>query len=166
MNHASEPPRSDLFLMSTLAAMLSTAASRLARALARPEHLAGDRAIGARGEREAAKFLRRAGYQIKGRNLRLSAGEIDLLCTDPDHRTIVVVEVKSRVRTGQPGSSRVNPEAAVTAHKRAKLASLTRTLRRANGWEDRPVRIDVVAVELSPDGREAQVRHFIDAVRW
>lgn len=128
--------------------------------------MAGDRAVGARGEREAARFLRRAGYRVKGRNLRLRAGEIDLLCVAPDSRTVVVVEVKSRVRSGAAGESRVAPEAAVTAHKRAKLAALTRSLRRANGWEDRPVRIDVVAVEMEVDGRLIKVRHFVDAVRW
>ncbi len=152
--------------MASLSDIVTSARARLANAIGRGPKLTGDREVGARGEREAAKFLKSAGYRIKGRNLRLHAGEIDLLCTDPDRRTLVVVEVKSRVRSGAPGESRVPPEAAVTAHKRAKLASLTRALRRANGWEDRPVRIDVVAVELSPGGKPVEVRHFIDAVRW
>jgi len=152
--------------MSTFMLMLSKASTWLSRALGVREALRGDRAVGARGEREAAKFLRRAGYRVKGRNLRLTAGEIDLLCAGPDGRTMVVVEVKSRVRTGVAGESRVVPEAAITAHKRAKLAALTRSLRRANGWEDRPVRIDVVAVEMDAAGKVLEVRHFVDAVRW
>lgn len=146
--------------------MLSVVGRRLRDAMGWSGPLVGDRAVGARGEREAARFLRRVGFTVRGRNLRLAEGEIDLLCLAPDRVTMVVVEVKSRVRTGEEGSSRVPPEAAITARKRAKLATLTRHLRRANGWEDRPVRIDVVAVEMNPRGADIHVRHFVDAVRW
>ena len=59
----------------------------------RPEHLER----GARGEKLAAKFLRRTGYKILYRNFRgRSGGEIDLVCRDED--TLVFVEVKTRTR--------------------------------------------------------------------
>lgn len=59
---------------------------------------AGDE-LGARGEREAERYLASRGYQVIGRNLRMHSGEIDLLCVAPDERTIVVVEVKTREKS-------------------------------------------------------------------
>ncbi len=118
--------------------------------------------LGARGERIAARALRRKGYAILARNVRLPAGEIDLVCRAPGGAgTVVVVEVKTR-RVG-PGADHPPPEASVTARKRAKLLALTRALARRRGYAGRPMRIDVVAVEIPPRGR-AVVRHFERAV--
>jgi putative endonuclease len=126
---------------------------------------AGSRALGGRGERLAARLLRRQGYQILGRNVRVSVGEADIVCVAPDRTTVVVVEVKTRLR-GESVSAKGNmmaPEASVHAHKRRKLAAVANALVRANGWSDRPVRIDVVAIEWPEAGRPA-VRHHIGAV--
>ena len=120
---------------------------------------AGDE-LGATGEREAERFLTGRGYQAIGRNLRFRAGEIDLLMLAPDEKTIVIVEVKSR--SGSHGV--YTPEAAITRDKQATLRRLAGQVRSANGWKDRPIRIDVVAVELSRDGHQ-EVRHHEAAVR-
>lgn len=127
----------------------------------------GSDAWGLRGEDEAATFLKRRGYRVLGRSLRLRAGEIDLLMEDPEGPTIVVVEVKTRVRrVGQPARSALTPpEASITAAKRRKLASLARSLARSNGWERRRLRIDVVAVEWDESGAGARIRHSPGAVR-
>lgn len=122
--------------------------------------------LGARGERAAARFLRRSGYAVLGANLRTSVGELDLLCLAPDGRTIVFVEVKTRRRAaGQPSkSATINPEAAITSRKRTKLLAVTRGLVRANRWEARPHRIDVVAIEWRDDC-VPEIRHHVNAVR-
>lgn len=122
--------------------------------------------LGARGERAAAAFLRRAGYRVLGKNLRTNVGELDLLCLAPDDRTIVFVEVKTRRRAmDQPAkSAAATPEDAITRHKRGKLIAVARGLVRANHWEERPSRIDVVAIEWRDDARP-QIRHHVDAVR-
>jgi putative endonuclease len=125
-----------------------------------------DRALGRAGERAAARFLRRAGFRVIGRNVRMAVGEADLVCIDPDRRTIVVVEVKTRLR----GSNRsvlgevVPPEASVHSAKRRKLQSVARAIIAANSWRDRPCRIDVVAVEWPADGGKPVVRHTPGAV--
>ena len=121
---------------------------------------------GARGEREAAQWLAARGYRVIERNIRMGMGELDILAHAPDGRTIVAIEVKSRVRRGgAPGASRtVAPEASVTARKRAKLLRLLDTLATANRWHDRPRRIDIVAVEFDEEGRK-EIRHFENAVR-
>jgi putative endonuclease len=120
---------------------------------------------GLRGEAEAERELARLGYRILGRNIRVAFGEIDLLAEDPDGRTVVVVEVKARRRSpGMPEASLATaPEASVTRRKARKLVRLMDAVVRANGWESRPKRIDVVSVEFLPDGR-SRVRHFRAAV--
>jgi putative endonuclease len=139
------------------------AALRAARIFGRVRGGGGDTlALGRRGERLAARMLRRQGYQILGRNVRLSIGEADIVCVAPDRETVVVVEVKTR-RRGESISPRGNqmaPEASVHARKRRKLAAVARMLARANGWNDRPVRIDVVAIEWPEQGRPT-VRHHV-----
>lgn len=73
-------------------------AGRLSRwrsrfSLSRPAHLE----LGARGEKLAARFLRRHGFKVLYRNFRgRQGGEIDLVCRDRD--TLVFVEVKTRRR--------------------------------------------------------------------
>ncbi|MFG0284967.1 MAG: YraN family protein [Phycisphaerales bacterium JB039] len=124
--------------------------------------------LGPAGERAAARYLRRRGYRVLGRNIQTAAGEADLVCEAPDRRTIVIVEVKSRRRIeGQPvRSAETAPEASVTAEKRRKLGAIARTLAALNRWTDRPLRIDVVAVErLDRRFRRWQIRHLPDAVR-
>lgn len=123
--------------------------------------------LGPTGERAAARYLRRRGYRVLARNLHTVAGEADLVCEAPDHRTIVLVEVKARRRiAGQPQqSAEMAPEASVTAVKRQKLVAIARTLARLNKWEDRPMRIDVVAVERRQTRPRWSVRHLEDAVR-
>lgn len=121
--------------------------------------------LGPAGERAAARYLRRRGYRVLARNLHTVAGEADLVCEAPDRRTIVLVEVKSRRRIeGQPQrSAEMAPEASVTAAKRRKLTAIARTLARLNRWEDRPMRIDVVAVERRESRPRWSVRHIEDA---
>lgn len=123
--------------------------------------------LGPAGERAAARYLRRRGYRVLARNLHTVAGEADLVCEAPDHHTIVLVEVKARRRiAGQPQqSAEMAPEASVTAAKRRKLVAIARTLARLNKWEDRPMRIDVVAVERRDTRPRWSVRHLEDAVR-
>jgi putative endonuclease len=122
--------------------------------------------LGRRGERLAARMLRRRGYTILGRNVRVRVGEADIVCLAPDRSTVVVVEVKTRMR-GDTVSARGNlmaPEASVHARKRRKLAAVARSLILANRWNDRPVRIDVVAIEWPDDGGKPVVRHHLGAV--
>ena len=118
--------------------------------------------LGRRGEQAAGRYLKRRGYKVMARNVRVSPGEADLLCLAPDRRTVVVVEVKTR-RT-DPARSAPPPEASVGARKQRTLLKITNWLVRANGWEDRPVRIDVVAVEWASRWHRPMIRHYENAV--
>jgi putative endonuclease len=118
--------------------------------------------LGPRGERAAARYLRRKGFRVLGRNLETNFGEADLLCEAPGG-CIVVVEVKARrFRDGAPP-----PEASVTQTKRQKLARILEHLIKKNGWQGRPRRVDVVAIEFHKRrwlGPRPVVKHFENAV--
>lgn len=140
------------------------------RAGEKPANRRDGRVLGARGEKAAAKMLRRAGYRIAGRNVKVAAGEADLVCIAPDKRTIVVVEVKTRLLSESGELAGPPPEANIHAHKRRKLIAVTRCLAARRSWVGRPVRIDVVAVEWprpAPGSRRAApvLRHYIDVFR-
>lgn len=127
---------------------------------------ATDAELGRRGERLAARTFTKAGYRILGRNVRLRVGEADLVCLAPDRTTIVIVEVKTRGR-GEGLSAMgqtMPPEASVHAAKRRKLLAVSKALARANGWESRCIRIDVVAIEWPRDGSRPVIRHHPGAV--
>lgn len=107
--------------------------------------------------------MRRAGCRVIARNLRLSPGEIDLLCLDRRTGEYVVVEVKARVRDDQSGR---RPEDSITAAKRSKLLQLCTALRKEGRVRDAGIRIDVVAVEFEAGSRRpAEVRRYERAVR-
>mgnify|MGYP003395083869 CR=1 FL=1 len=54
---------------------------------------------GSEGEDLASKFLKRLGYDVRERNIRLGKDEIDILAFDPEDQVLVFVEVKSRKRS-------------------------------------------------------------------
>lgn len=99
-----------------------------------------NRAVGARGEEEAARYLAKKGFIIVERNCRSPLGEIDIVALDGE--TVVIVEVKSK-----SGKNRGTPEDMITSAKRKKLTLLALGYLRARRWRGRPARFDVVAVE-------------------
>jgi putative endonuclease len=135
-------------------------AARLGFVTRMPE---GTRSLGAQGEIRAQTLLTAKGYRILAKNVRLGFAEADLVCEAPDRRTIVIVEVKTR-RVHSAGSLRGRgappPEASVGAKKKRKLVAAARYLVKANGWHERPVRVDAVAVEWR-DASEPTLRHLI-----
>jgi putative endonuclease len=122
--------------------------SRLLRGLTVPK------ALGPHGERLAARHLKRHGYRILARNLRTGLGEIDLLVEAPDRRTIVVVEVK----TGSSSATELRPELHVNVAKQRKLAVLAAQLLRQQRLRDRPIRFDVIGIDV-PEKGPAVIRH-------
>jgi putative endonuclease len=82
-------------LAPSIAALLNRWRSRFSRSKdSSPEHI---HARGARGEKLAAKFLRKQGYKVLYRNFKPKhggGGQIDIVCRD--HETLVFVEVKTR----------------------------------------------------------------------
>ena len=111
------------------------------------------RLLGDRGERAAARYLRRRGLRIVTRSYHTPWGEIDLVAREGD--VLIFVEVKTR-RRGTPAEA-VTPE----KQRRLTLAAL-HFLRRHNLLEQRS-RFDVVAIVWADDGRPPQIEHIRDA---
>lgn len=121
--------------------------------------------LGMRGEKLAARMLKRKGGRILARNYRCPAGEVDLICLDCSARsrdgveTIVFVEVKTRT-----SDRYTDPEYAVDAAKQRRLKKIARyylARREAEGFN---VRFDIVSAVII-DGQEPQLRHIEDAFR-
>ena len=114
--------------------------------------MATTRARGDAGERLAAAFLELAGIEVVARNARVGGVEVDLIAADGPAR--VIVEVKLRGRADYGG--------AALAVDRAKCLRLARAARALEREEASPVRVDVVAIQMGPDG--ATLRHYRNAV--
>ncbi len=114
-----------------------------------------NRFFGDRGERAAARYLRREGMRILARGYRTLWGEIDLVAREGDF--LVFIEVKTR-RTGDPAEA-VTPE----KQRRLTLAAL-HFLRVRNLLEQR-CRFDVVAIVWADDRRPPEVEHIRGAFR-
>lgn len=116
----------------------------------------GNRRSGNFGERIAAEFLERKGYTILARQWRCKLGEIDIVAEQG--KTLVIVEVKTR-RGGWYGP----PEFAINPQKSLRLMRLAEYYQSATHAFNRPIRVDVVAIELGREGTDAMVRHHENA---
>lgn len=112
-----------------------------------------NRLFGDRGEKEAARYLRRQGMKILHRGYRTAHGEIDLIALEGN--MVVFVEVKAR-RQGSPAEA-VTPE----KQRRLTLAAL-HFLKKYNLLNER-CRFDVVAIIWPEGNSSAQIEHISDA---
>jgi putative endonuclease len=97
-------------------------------------------ALGAYGERLAARHLVQQGLVVLDRNWRCPAGEIDLVLRDGD--VLVVCEVKTRT-SDACGS----PHEAITPVKLDRLKRLALLWAEEHGIRPAETRIDLVAVD-------------------
>ena len=117
--------------------------------------------VGCRGERVAAKFLKREGYRIVARNQHFGRNELDLVATDKQY--IVFVEVKAR---SFEGDEKVfcRPADAVDLEKRKRTITAAVDYLKKYKSPFCP-RFDVIEVYLDRKRRLRPVRvnHIIDA---
>jgi putative endonuclease len=116
--------------------------------------------LGAAGEAAAEAHLRRLGYSILARNLRLGRlGELDIVAQDKS--TLVFVEVKSR-RSGDGLGGFGN----ITHAKQRKLTLLAQAFLQRHTAPFSQARFDAVEVEFAmPGDPRPIVRHLPDAFR-
>ncbi len=118
----------------------------------------GSHRLGRRGEKIAARYLRRQGYRIVDHNVRLPGGELDLVAVEG--RILVVVEVKTRKCPG-PRS----PAAAVTGAKQRRICRATRQYIRHHNLDKSAVRFDIVAITW-PEHERPLIEHQRGAFPW
>lgn len=117
--------------------------------------------IGRKGERVAAKFLRREGYRIVAKNQHFGRNELDLVVKDKQY--IVFVEVKARSAEG-PDTLPNRPAEAVDREKRLRTAKAAFAYLNENKTALCP-RFDVIEVYLDRAKRlrPVKINHIIDA---
>jgi putative endonuclease len=119
--------------------------------------LPNPRRIGRDAEKRAADFLLRRGYRILETNVRFTVGELDIIAEDGP--TLVFVEVRAR-RSSRFGT----PEESLTSGKRRRVfRAVELYLQTRHLKEDRPMRIDVVAIDLQPSGAVTRIELIQDA---
>jgi putative endonuclease len=115
------------------------------------------RRVGDAGERLAADYLQRQGYEIVDRNVRRKEGEIDLVAVKDG--TLVFIEVKLR-RSGRAGSAiqQISPA------KHARLRELAEAYAADHPELPANLRVDVVAIDLTVSGEVGKLHHVRSAV--
>lgn len=96
------------------------------------------------GENFAAVYLTSHGYKIIERNFKKRYGDIDIVALDGE--TLVFVEVKTR-KSDEYGSG----EDAITPYKLRSLTKSAQYYCYKKEIEDKPMRIDLVSVEMTDD---------------
>jgi len=107
------------------------------------------------GEERAAAFLAAGGLTIVARNVRAAGGEIDLVALDGD--TLVFCEIRTRRSGGQGGAL----ESVTPAKQRQVVRVAEHFLVRYPRWHARPIRFDVVAIDVR--GETVEIAHVRDA---
>ncbi|MDA0282336.1 MAG: YraN family protein [Planctomycetota bacterium] len=113
--------------------------------------------LGDRGERAAAKYLRREKrMRILARQFSTRWGELDLICLDGD--TMVFVEVKTR-KSDEHG----HPAEAVTLKKQQNLTKAALFWLKKKGLLENRARFDVVSI-VWPEGEKTPIiEHIVNA---
>ncbi|MEA3459369.1 MAG: YraN family protein [Chloroflexota bacterium] len=114
------------------------------------------RELGQLGEELAARYLRGQGYLIREQNWRCPLGEMDIVAEDGD--CLAFVEVRTR-----RGRELGTPEESITQAKQTRLIELAQTYLQEHDWPG-DWRIDVLAVEMSPQGGLRRVNLIKNAV--
>ena len=116
--------------------------------------------LGERGERAAARLLRRLGYHVVTTRRRHRYGEIDIIAVDNDveGRTVVFVEVKTRrsERLGRPAE-------AIDAARQARLTRAALAFLKSHGLLEYASRFDVIEVIWPAEAQRPTIRHIRDA---
>ena len=121
-------------------------------------------ALGRRGEDAAVALLTQKGYRIEARNWRPAGrvprdaqGELDIVARAGE--TWVFVEVRARC-----GAAWGTPEESITPRKARQLVKLAWAYLQAHNLAGADWRIDVVALDITADGRVLRVNHIEHAV--
>ena len=109
------------------------------------------------GEKLAADFLTKQGYEIVETNYRCKEGEVDIIAKDGEF--LVFVEVR-----GKNSRAFGSPEESVTARKKQHLRNVAARYQETH--DDLPLqwRIDFVAVELDGRGKPMRLEVIKNAV--
>ncbi len=125
--------------------------------------------LGNLGEKIACEYLVDKGFNIVGKNHRISFGEIDIIVKKrwrlsklfKNSATIHFVEVKTIV-----GNAGFFPEQHVNYKKQQKLRSLAQIWLQKNKFNQfAPYQIDVIGILINENTRIANLHYFPNAIK-
>ncbi len=112
--------------------------------------------LGDKGERHAARFLKKQGFRIIARNYKNQFGDLDLIALDGDQVVFVEVKTRQSTRFGEPVE-------AVGYAKQKKLTQLALAYLKKHKLLDKSARFDIVGI-VWPDGsKKPDVKHYRNA---
>jgi putative endonuclease len=109
------------------------------------------------GEKLAADFLTKQGYEIIETNFRVKEGEVDIIARDGDCLVFVEVRAKSGPTFG-------SPEESVTTRKKEHLKNVAARYQETHDGLPQQWRIDFVAVELDRGGKPRRIEVIKNAI--
>ncbi|MBQ7956601.1 MAG: YraN family protein [Clostridia bacterium] len=109
--------------------------------------------FGLEGEEKAARYLKKQGYKIIGKNFQTRFGEIDIIAENKEY--IIFAEVKARSE-----NSIAEPKEFVDLRKQRKIITTAEIYLSENPTEKQP-RFDVV--EVKKEKGKTIVNHIINA---
>ena len=112
--------------------------------------------LGAKGEKRAAKFLKRKGYKIIQRNYSCKLGEIDIIARQ--NNTTIFAEVKTR-QTEEFGA----PQYSINAAKRNHISKVALCYIKEKRLMGQSCRFDVIAVTFPSGSRKPKIEHIENA---
>lgn len=116
---------------------------------------------GQMGERLAADFLRRRGYEILGTNYQNNSGrrlgEIDIIAEEKKSGEIVFVEVKTREYEKYKDTL---PEENITRSKLRKLEKIANSYLLTRRLRAKPYRFDAISIWLDWNLKKAKIKHL------
>ena len=133
--------------------------------------------LGNLGEKIACEYLVGKGFNILGRNDRISFGEIDIIARKKSKffarsdKTIHFVEVKA-IADNRGGFSRERdpvarwfPEQHVNYQKQRKLKNLAQIWLEKNQFsQNTPYQIDIIGIVINEQTKNAKLHYFTNAI--
>ena len=114
------------------------------------------RLIGNKGERIAARMLRRHGYKIIDKNFVAEGHEIEIVAKNRDF--LVFAEVKTRT-VGAESSMEQGPASAVNEEKRRSIIRAAKCFP-TYLYPDKKIRFDIIEVYLTEEGKPKDTVHM------
>jgi putative endonuclease len=114
--------------------------------------------LGEQGELIARRYLKKKGYKIIESNYKRKWGELDIIAKKKNKLFFFEVKYGSKASCFLP-ESRVNRQ---KKRQLVKMAHLYLTEKEIP--PDTPCQIDILGINLSPDGKSVEIRHYENAV--
>ena len=113
--------------------------------------------VGSLGEKIAVDYLKRLGFSILETNYSCPLGEIDIVAQGGEELVFVEVRTKTSLSFGAP-------EESLTPAKKSRLIDLAQTYIQEHENLPSAWRIDLLALELAPDGTPRRIELFENAI--